>query len=518
MGPMAAGPAQALSWQAPVRDETPCVRVDTLAWEQPDRAMPHAIRAMVLDAPGYLGQCLGVQSLERLRHNLDRRLLAAGFITTRVTLPPQDLSTGTLLVRPELGRVKRIVQRGSDGSAIDASLSWLPVRPGDVLNLRDIEQAVENAQRLPSWAIQVAIEPAEEPGASNLVLVRRGGPAWRTRASIDNQALQDFGRWQLTLHTGIDVGWLGADQLSLWHQRSATGLSPARLQHRSSVNYSLAWGPQILNVGVVQGGHRRQIEGTTVVFAESAEDTSAQAQWQRVLHRSASTRLSASLAVHWRRSSSFIEDTELLLQRRRSLGWESGLAWHWRDEDHSATLSVQRKRVHDNDPRIELLPEAPAKPRRDSLDIDLQRPVVAVGAVWNTGLSLRWVRDPAYGADLAALGGPGTVRGFDGSRQVVGLRSAVWRQDWLFSPAALRGGAWQGQWALGLDLGQVGDIAPESRTPHRERRLVGFQLALRAQRSDAWLSAELAWAKPLRQPRAWPSASGHWTVQLSSAL
>jgi hemolysin activation/secretion protein len=218
--------APALAWQPPVPAETPCAQVDDLAWQDTAQDMPREVRAILDSAPGYRGQCLGAQSLERLRGNLDARLLAAGFVTSRATFPPQDLSTGTLLVGVELGRIQRIVQRLPSGAMLQGALSWLPLQPGDVLNLRDIEQAVENAQRLPSWTVQVAIEPAEEPGASNLVLVHRGGPRWRARGSLDNQALEDFGRWQLGLQASLDLGWLGADQLSLWHQRSATGLSP----------------------------------------------------------------------------------------------------------------------------------------------------------------------------------------------------------------------------------------------------------------------------------------------------
>ncbi|WP_275428219.1 POTRA domain-containing protein, partial [Enterobacter hormaechei] len=43
---------------------------------------------------------------------------------------------------------------------------------GDVLNLRDIEQGMEQLNRLPSQQVVIDIQPGEQPGFSNVVLLR----------------------------------------------------------------------------------------------------------------------------------------------------------------------------------------------------------------------------------------------------------------------------------------------------------------------------------------------------------
>lgn len=46
----------------------------------------------------------------------------------------------------------------------------LPARPGDILNLRDIEQALENFKRVPTAEADIEIVPGEQPGESDLLI------------------------------------------------------------------------------------------------------------------------------------------------------------------------------------------------------------------------------------------------------------------------------------------------------------------------------------------------------------
>ena len=86
----------------------------------------------------YQGRDLGPEGLKLIMARLTRRLLDRGFTTTRVDLPAQNLSGGTLTLRLIPGVISAIRATGPD--------TWraaLPCRPGDLLNLRDLEQGLE---------------------------------------------------------------------------------------------------------------------------------------------------------------------------------------------------------------------------------------------------------------------------------------------------------------------------------------------------------------------------------------
>jgi hemolysin activation/secretion protein len=81
--------------------------------------------------------------IDRLQH----ALIAKGYVTSRVLATAQDLTSGRLVLQVLPGRISEI--KWAEGSGHRSS-RWntVPIRAGDVLNLRDIEQALENVRVL----------------------------------------------------------------------------------------------------------------------------------------------------------------------------------------------------------------------------------------------------------------------------------------------------------------------------------------------------------------------------------
>lgn len=98
----------------------------------------------------YLGQCLGTPQLNELLKDITNHYIDKGWVTSRAYLPQQDLSGGQLSVLVLEGRLERIQIAPDSGlSARELSMSF-PGQEGELLNLRDIEQMVDQLNRLPS--------------------------------------------------------------------------------------------------------------------------------------------------------------------------------------------------------------------------------------------------------------------------------------------------------------------------------------------------------------------------------
>jgi hemolysin activation/secretion protein len=158
-------PASAAQHRLP-EGESPCstvksVRVEGLAAidRDEDWARAHLGGADGTDSP--VGRCLGTMGISVLLGRLQNALVAEGFATTRVVVPEQDLRTGELGLTVIPGRV-RSVRTDAPTAGVQP-----PLRAGDVLNLRAIEQALEALQRVPTAQASIRIEPAEPvvPGA-----------------------------------------------------------------------------------------------------------------------------------------------------------------------------------------------------------------------------------------------------------------------------------------------------------------------------------------------------------------
>ncbi|WP_414146218.1 ShlB/FhaC/HecB family hemolysin secretion/activation protein, partial [Burkholderia stagnalis] len=194
--------------------EKPCFRIDRFTLDVP-ASVPDAVKAQGASAlpmdrfafarewlNHYEGQCVGKQGVDVLIKGLSQAILARGYVTTRVLVPEQDLSTGTLKLSLIPGVIRHV--RFADEKLRGTWKTAFPTGDGHVLNLRDLEQGLEQMKRVASQDVSMQIVPGELPGESDVVLdVKRGKP-WTVVASVDNSGTRATGKLQGNLSLGID--------------------------------------------------------------------------------------------------------------------------------------------------------------------------------------------------------------------------------------------------------------------------------------------------------------------------
>ena len=142
----------------------------------------------------YVGKELSLSDINKLIHATNQSLMARGFSTSRIAIPEQNLSSGELRLVLQIGYIGTV--RFAEGSD---NLYWknlFPFHEGDILNVRDIEQGIEQVKRLPSQDISVQRLPSEQPQRTDVVLtVKRGKNLYGT-ISVDDSGLEDTGKLQ----------------------------------------------------------------------------------------------------------------------------------------------------------------------------------------------------------------------------------------------------------------------------------------------------------------------------------
>jgi hemolysin activation/secretion protein len=117
--------------------------------------------------------CIGAKGVEVILARMQQAVLEHGYVTSRVLVVPQSLKSGILTVAFIPGVLRDV--RFSPESTGDTSLfTALPSQRGELLQLRDIEQGLENFKRVPTADADIQITPAEgpdvAPGQSDLVI------------------------------------------------------------------------------------------------------------------------------------------------------------------------------------------------------------------------------------------------------------------------------------------------------------------------------------------------------------
>src|SRR5450830_273727 len=130
-------------------------------------SLPAADRQRLLKP--YVGQCLGVSQLNELLKVITDYYIDKGRVTSRAYLPQQDLSSGHLQVLVVEGKLEGL--KGAQGSSVtDRELAMaFPGKVGAALNLREVEQLVDQLSRLPSKQAQMELTPGTQVGGSEVV-------------------------------------------------------------------------------------------------------------------------------------------------------------------------------------------------------------------------------------------------------------------------------------------------------------------------------------------------------------
>ncbi|MGK6309831.1 ShlB/FhaC/HecB family hemolysin secretion/activation protein [Variovorax sp. DT-64] len=481
------------------KDEAPCFRIEhiVLAGERAEDfqwALAAAAGEDGSDDPR--GRCLGPEGIDIVMARLQQAVVARGYVTTRVLVPPQELGGGTLALTLIPGRIARI--RFADGSEGRTSLAAaIPARAGDLVDLRDIEQGLENLKRAPTAEADIQIEPSTaagaRPGDSDLVVKYAQRFPLRTTLSLDDGGTKATGKTQ----AGATVAWdnpLGLNDLFY------LSLNHDAFNHRGqgtsgqTVHYSVPWGYWLASATASQGKYHQTVHGADQAYVYAGESANAELKLSRLVYRDQRRKTTLALRGFRRSAHNFVEDVEIPVQRRATAGWELGLAHRefigaatldanlaWRRGTGAfGALHAPEEQHGDGTSRFRIV----------TAELGLNAPF-ALGAqkLRYSGLwRAQWSRSALTPQDRFSIGGRYTVRGFDGESSLMGDRGWLLRNDigWAL-------GASGAELYLGIDHGQVGGpSARQLETRHLSGGVIGLRGAWKGLNYDFFVGAPIA--------------------------
>lgn len=495
-------------------DVAPCVRVNqtTLIGDAADQfqwALSAANQAAdgTVDSP--IGRCLGTGSVNLVMRRIQNAILARGYVAARVLLGAQgELEQGILQLTLFPGRIHSI--RFAPDTHLRAT-QWnaVPAKPGDLLNLRDVEQALENFKRVPSAEADIQITPAEGAGIalgqSDLVIQWQQGLPFRLNLSADDSGTKATGKYQGNVTISYDHWWTLNDlfYLSLNHDMGG-GDSGARGTSAHTAHYSVPFGYWLLGFTTSSNIYHQSVAGATQTYLYSGESQNNEVKLSRLIYRDAVRKTTLSLRGWTRTSKNSIDDTEVEIQRRLMAGWELGLSHREFINTAKLDLSLNYRRgtgAFDSLPAPEeAFGEGTSRPKITTVEAQLNAPF-SLGEQrlrYNGTWRLQYNGTPLVPQDRFAIGGRYTVRGFGGESQLSAEHGWLIRNDLSF--ALEEAGQ---ELYLGVDYGQVG--GPTSQTLVGTR-LSGAVLGLRG--SAKGFSYDVFVGQPIHKPSGFKAADG----------
>lgn len=484
--------------------ESPCfeIRHVHLVGDAAD-TLSRSLGGVLAGPDSAIGRCLGVQGVNVAAERAQQALIEQGYVTSRILLAPQDLSGGRLELTVVPGRIRAI--RWAAGTTDRATLvNAIPARPGDLLNLRDIEQGLENLKRVPTAQADIQIEPGDEPGQSDLVVSWQQAFPFRLLTSLDDGGSAATGKYQGSVTVSYDHAFTLNDLLYLTINHDLGGGDTGRRGTRGhTAHYSIPWGDWLLALTASQNRYHQSVAGLSQDYLYSGDSQNAEARLSRLLYRDASRKTTLGLKAWMKRSANFIDDTEVRPQRRATGGWELGLA----HKESLGTSTLELSLAHRRGTAAfgaqrapeESFGEGTSRLRLSTAEVNLQVPF-QLGSHKLRYLGTyraQWNGTPLTPQDRFAIGGRYTVRGFDGESSLSADRGWLVRNDWV---ASLGEGGLEPY--LGLDYGQVRGPSSANLVG---KHLAGVVLGLRG--NVKRLGFDVFVGKPVSRPTYFRSAS-----------
>lgn len=467
-------------------DEIPCFNIKRLRLEGDAADQFHWALAAAGHAGNELdqatGHCLGTSAISLIVRRVQNAILDRGFVTTRVLVEPQDLKTGTLKLTLIPGRIRTIrLLSGSDTRA--TFFNSIPAESGDLLNLRDVEHALENFKRPPTAEADIQILPAEaadaKPGESDLGIRWKQGFPIRVSLSADDSGSRATGKRQGSVTIAYDHLFRLNDLFYVNYSHDLQDESTLHGTRARTVHYSLPYGYWLLAASASISPYYQTVSGANQNYVYRGNSENAVITLSRLLYRDAKRKTTLSVGGWARASRNFIDDTEVEVQRRRMAGWELALAHRELMGAASLEMRLTLRRGTGAIGAMRAPEEAFGEGTSRSAVVLADGSVNVPFAIF--GQPLRYTgtwriqhnRTPLITQDRFSIGGRYTVRGFDGESSLVAERGWLLRNE-LSRPL----GASVQEVYLGLDHGELRGPATLALTG---KRLSGAVVGLRGQ-------------------------------------
>jgi hemolysin activation/secretion protein len=432
--------------------ETPCFTLSQVRLSGTD-SLPHWLPLQHISNQA-VGKCLGRKGINLLMSTLQNRLIDHGYITTRVLAPAQDLKSGVLQLVVIPGKIRK-VDLTPDSNRYLSLYSAFPAHAGQLLDLRDIEQGLENLQRLPTVQADMEILPGELPGESDIALRWKQEKMWRVAAGLDDSGTRSTGRYQGNATLSLDNPFALSD---LFYISGTSSLPHKSGKSTGNVtgHYSVPFGYWMFGLTANSYQYNQTSAGLNGDYRYSGKSKNLDFQVSRLLHRNARQKTTLTYDVLARESRNYVNDTEIEVQRRQTAAWRLGL--QHRHYISQATLdmgvSYQRGTRWFGATRA---PEeyggyatALSKIVQLSAQLDLPFTIANQKFRYNTRYQRQYSNTHLTPQDQFAIGNRWTVRGFDGELSLNADRGWFVRNDLAWAPLPAQ------ELYLGADYGEVG--------------------------------------------------------------
>lgn len=397
-----------LQQSVPVTAHGPCFDIRQITLQQATLITPDKQAKLV--AP-YINQCLSLERINQLVRVISEWYVQRGYITSRAFLTEQNLSHGILTITVLEGRLEEIRLQGARSRQLKMAF---PTGAGRILNLRDIEQGMEQINRLRTTPVQIEIIPSAKPGYSIVNLTSPPEFPLTLGLNMDNSGQRTTGTGQLS------ASLVGNDLLGIADRWFVSGgRSSAFSDWRDAQNFqagvSVPYGYGLLDYSYSWSNYHSRFNANNFDWYSNGDNISNRLSGSWVLFRNGQIKTGVQLGLSHYVSHNWLNQTLLQSSSRKLTSLQIGFNHTQKVAGGVATLNPMLSRgmpwfdAESDSGKNDAIPKAQF--RKWSISSSFQRPVTQK-MWWLSSLYAQWSPDRLYGSERLTMGGENSVRGY----------------------------------------------------------------------------------------------------------
>jgi hemolysin activation/secretion protein len=363
----------------------------------------------------YLNKPLAMTDLNRLIQSITDAYMDRGYVSARVYIKPQNIKDGILRLIVIEGRLKtvKVTKNGKDDTRW---FSPIPASSGDHVNIRDLEQGVDQITRLRSYQAKLDLEPGQQEGESDAIITTTQDLPVGASFTMDNSGSRATGRVLQTTSVFAEDALGLYDSWMISGQTDTDRNSSDHFYRNLSIQTSIPCGYWTFKYALSYYKTRTTSPGVLQNYKSDGNTRNNRIEIERIIHRDSDSKTGLALFIYNRANRNYFEGAKIdvsskkitpvgarLFDNRRLAGGvlSSSLSFY----RGTKLLGAQRKRLAKNssDPQF----------RKITADVSYDRPFQLGSNLFkaSTSLSVQHSDQNLYSSERISFGNASTVRG-----------------------------------------------------------------------------------------------------------
>ncbi|WGO83475.1 ShlB/FhaC/HecB family hemolysin secretion/activation protein [Arsenophonus apicola] len=304
--------------------EFPCLNINFVFFNSQELFATSLQKKLSSLADNIIGQCLGDEGIKIFLTKVNQMFIDSGYVTTKISLPEQSFIYGILRIELIPGLISDI-RYADTGKSHYSLCTAFP--QATILNLRDIEQGLENLQNSPSTQPKITVD--DDPNTANssiLTINRQKKRAIRGRLSVDNNGLKDHANLMIDNVLMFDNPTLLNDFFYFYISRDLD-TDHSRGVKIGTFFYSLPFRNWQFNLS---GNYQDQYSADGIKTSvgnlyKSSRSKSLTAQVQYLIKRRYDSKTYLNFGTSIATNNGYVGSIEIISHKRRATYWNIGL-------------------------------------------------------------------------------------------------------------------------------------------------------------------------------------------------